>query len=176
MKVLPAPWSWRKFLVVSSKSYKEGDSMDPAPQSASESGAPHHPVLRAGILVGIGLCILSGTWLLVANRVPFLDRFAVARNLAAAAVAGILLLVPVCRFRKSPGQLFLSGLIAWTMLTLGYGAMATQFPALDERLGAFHLFVLGVVVYGLVAAIAWVTQLVIHLCLQPAPVTRRRLP
>lgn len=150
--------------------------MDPATHLAPASGASHHPVLRTGISVGTGLCILSGAWLLVANRVPFLDRFAFERNLAAVAVAGLLLLVPVCRFLKSPGQLFVSGLIAWTMLTLGYGAMATPFPALDQRMGAFHLFVLGVVVYGLIATIAWVTHLVIHLCLQPAPVTRRRLP
>jgi hypothetical protein len=150
--------------------------MDPALHSAPESDPSHHPVLRAGISVGTGLCVLSAAWLLLANRVPFLDRFAFERNLAAAAVAGLLLLIPVCRFLKSPGQLFLSGLIAWTMLTLGYGAMVGQFPALDERMGTFHLFVLGVVVYGLIATLAWVTQLVIHLCLQPAPATRRRLP
>ena len=150
--------------------------MHPAPRAATEASPSHHPVLRAGISVGAGLCVLSVTWLLVANRVPFLDRFAIERNLAAAAVAGVLLLVPVCRFLKSPGQLFLSGLIAWTMLSLGYSAMVNQFPALDERLGAFHLFVLGVIVYGLLAAIVWVAQLVIHLCLQPAPATRRRLP
>jgi len=150
--------------------------MGPAPQSAPESSASHHPVLRTGISVGTYLCVLSLAWLLLANRVPFLDRFAFARNLAAVALAGVLLLIPICRFLKSPGQLFLSGLIAWTMLTLGYGAMATQFPALDQRMGAFHLFVLGVIAYGLLATVVWVAQLVTHLCLQPAPATRRRLP
>jgi len=150
--------------------------MDPAPRAVAESDRPHHPVLRAGISVGTGLCVLSITWLLVANRVPFLDRFALERNLAAAAVAGVLLLVPVCRFLKSPGYLFLSGLIAWTMLTLGYGAMVNQFPALDERMGTFHLFVLGAIAYGLIATLVWVTNLVIHLRLHPAPTVRRRLP
>ena len=107
--------------------------MDPATYPAPAPGASHHPVLRAGISVGTGLCILSGAWLVVANRVSFLDRFAFQRNLAAVAVAGLLLIVPVCRFLKSlPGQLLFPGLIAWTMLTLVYGAMATPFPALTS--------------------------------------------
>ena len=138
--------------------------MHPAPGAVAKSGPPHDPVLRTGISVGAALCVLALTWLFVANRVPSLEGFALGRNLAAAVAAGVLLLVPVCRFLKSPGHLFLSGLVAWTMLTLGYGAMENQFPALGERLGTFHLFVLGAVGYGLLGTLVWVARLVLHAC------------
>ena len=151
--------------------------MHPTPLAIVEADSSHHPVLRTGVFVGFGLCVLSLAWLLVANHVPFLEPFALVRNLIAAGGAGVFLLVPVGRFHKSPGYLFLSGLIAWTMLTLAYGAMGSRFPTLEDRLGTFHLFMLGSVAYGLIAAAVWVTRLIILSTRQPpSPAARRRTP
>src|SRR5580698_3792683 len=113
--------------------------MGPTPIAVAASKPSHSPILRAGVSVGASLCVLSLAWLLVANCVPSTDRFVQARNLAAAAVAGVLLLVPVFRFLRSPSRLFLSGLIAWTMLTLAYGAIESRLPSLQDRMGTFHL-------------------------------------
>jgi hypothetical protein len=133
-----------------------------------------HPVLRLGLVTGISLTGVAAAWLLVANAVPSLERFAVLRNLAAAVLAGLLMLAPVCRFLKSPARIFLSGVIAWTFLSVAYRAIEIPFSHLATRLGAFHLFMLGAVIYGLLAVIDWVAQLVLMARHQPLVATRRR--
>jgi hypothetical protein len=95
--------------------------------------------------------------------VPHLDQFASDRNLALAVAFVLLGLVPACRFMKSPAQSFLSGITAWTILTAMYFVAELGFPRLATRLSAFHLFVLGCVVFGLLPALAWVMNLVIIL-------------
>ena len=141
---------------------------------------PHrHPVFRLGVILGVFLSGVAWAWLLVANRAPSLESFAAERNLAVALAFGLLMLVPVCRFLKSPGRIFLSGIVAWIILTASYSAMEARFPGLEARLGAFHLFMLGGAVFGLLAAFAWVMRLVLgvrQLRQQPAVVVRRRLP
>lgn len=146
--------------------------MHPAPRAVAAPHWSHYPVLRTGVAVGTGLCVLSLAWLLLANRVPFLDSFALARNVIAAAAAGVLLLIPACRFLRSPSRLFLSGLIAWTMLALAYGVMEVRFPALEERMGSFHLFMLGSAAYGLLASLVWVTRLIVSV--RQHPIAARR--
>jgi hypothetical protein len=95
--------------------------------------------------------------------VPHLDQFASERNLALAVVFGLLALAPVCCFMKSPSRSFLSGIIAWAILSVTYSVMELSFPRLATRLGAFHLFILGCVVFGLLAVLAWVINLAIAL-------------
>src|SRR5713226_1400951 len=46
--------------------------------------------IRIGIYAAFGLILVFTTWLFLANRVPFLDRLASERNIA----AGLLLCVP----------------------------------------------------------------------------------
>ena len=112
--------------------------------------------LRTGVLTGIYLsCILIG-WLWVANRVPQLDIFAGVRNLAAGAATILVMAIPVLRFRRQPVKMLVSGLTAWTLLTLTYKAMETHFSLLESRMGAFHIFMLGAVSYGFVAVFHWV--------------------
>ena len=132
-----------------------------------------HPVLQVGVASGASLSALFLIWLLLANRVPTLDRFSFARNLVAAALGGILLLIPVCRFLKSPSRIFLSGLITWTMLTLTYSTMTATFTELDQLLGTFHLFVLGTVAYGLLSTVVWVIHVSLNLRQAPAVASRR---
>jgi hypothetical protein len=112
--------------------------------------------LRTGILTGIYLSIVFMAWLLVANRFPELEPFAEARNLAGGAMLVTMLAIPAIRFRRRPGRLFVSGLTAWMLLTLTYLAAEMRFTLLENRMGAFHVFMLGAVSYGFVAVLDWV--------------------
>ena len=90
---------------------------------------------------------------------------------------GLLILIPVCRFLTSPVQIFLSGVTAWIILTLAYSALDIYFPELGTRLGTFHMFMLGAVVFGLVATLTWVMNLVVgawHLREEHALAARKR--
>ncbi|MGH9679277.1 MAG: hypothetical protein ACRD4Y_04955, partial [Candidatus Acidiferrales bacterium] len=64
--------------------------------------------------------------------------------------------IPVLRFRHEPAKMFLSGLVAWTLLTFTYFAAELHYTLLESRMGSLHLFVLGVSAYGLVAVSQWV--------------------
>ena len=121
------------------------------------------PALSLGVLLGACFSWVGLAWLLLANRVPYLDQFASVRNLSLAIAFVALGLVPTCRFRKSPGRSFLCGILSWAILTATYSAMELRFPGLATRLSAFHLFVLGSVVLGFLAALAWVMNLAIVL-------------
>jgi uncharacterized membrane protein YvlD (DUF360 family) len=137
-----------------------------------------HPCLILGGILGVCLAANAVAWVIVANRAPSLERFARERNLAAALVFGALMLAPLFSFLKSPARVFLSGIIAWTMLAIAYAAMEASFPRLEDRLGAFHLFMMGAVIFGLMAAAAWVTHMIFltrhhH---HAVAIARRRLP
>ena len=54
--------------------------------------------VRTGVYVGIILSIVFSGWVIVANHVPSLDRFALARNLAAVILLGLVALIPILRF------------------------------------------------------------------------------
>ena len=112
--------------------------------------------LRIGALTGIYLSCTFIAWLLVANRLPRLESFAGIRNLAAGAVMIFLMTIPVFRFHNEPTKMFVSGLTAWTILTLTFIAAEIRFSLLESRMGAFHIFILGVVCYGFVAVFHWV--------------------
>jgi hypothetical protein len=131
--------------------------------STIRSAPVRNPALGLGILLGGCFCGAGLGWLLLANRVPHLDQFASQRNLALAIIFGLLALVPACRFMKSPARSFLSGITAWTIVTAMYALIELAFPRLATRLSAFHLFALGCVVFGFLAALAWVMNLVIML-------------
>jgi hypothetical protein len=127
------------------------------------SGFVRNPAFSLGVLLGICFSGIGLAWLLLANRVPHLDRFASERNLALAIAFLLLGLVPTCRFMKSPGRSFLSGVTAWAILTGMYCVAELVFPRLATRLSAFHLLILGCVIFGLLATLAWVMNLVIML-------------
>lgn len=112
--------------------------------------------LRIGILTGIYLSCVFLAWLVVANRVSTLERFAETRNLIGGALLVAVLAIPALRFRQRPGRLFVAGLTAWTFLTLTYLAAELHFTLLESRMGAFHVFMLGAVSYGFVAVLDWV--------------------
>jgi hypothetical protein len=118
--------------------------------------------LRIGVITGVYLSCVFVAWLFVANRVPQLESFAGIRNLAAGAATMLLMLIPVLRFRREPVRMFVSGLTAWTLLTLAYIGMEMRFSLLESRMGALHIFMLGGVTYGFVAVFDWVFLLCVE--------------
>ncbi len=148
----------------------------PLPQPPAPRPLPwlRSPILRTGLITGLFLSAVLGTWLVVANRVPSSANFAGLRNTAAAALTGLLMLIPIVRFLRSPGRLLLAGLTGWAMLTCTYLIMGIGFERLYSRMGPFHVFMLGAIVYGCFAVITWVSSLVLAARHQPIAAARRR--
>ena len=138
---------------------------NPANSQRRTNGFPasriQNPAFSVGVFLGVCFSGIGLAWLLLANRVPDLDQFAAERNLALAAAFALLGIVPTCRFMKSPGRNFLCGVTGWAILTAIYSVAELVFPRLATRLSAFHLFVLGCTVFGLLAVLAWVVNLVV---------------
>jgi len=97
---------------------------------------------------------------IVANRVHFLDRFALVRNLAAVAVLGLLALIPVLRFWRMPGNLLASSLVGWFLFSLTYRILCMNFEGLAERYSAVQVFMLGAVLYMLVVTVSWIGTII----------------
>ncbi|MGB7282818.1 MAG: hypothetical protein WBE13_11185 [Candidatus Acidiferrum sp.] len=116
--------------------------------------------VRTGVYAGVLLSIVFSAWVIVANRVPLLDRFAFARNLAAVALLALLALIPVLRFWRLPGNLLASSLVAWLIFSLSYRILCMGFAGLEERYSAVQIFVLGAVLYMLVVTVSWLGTIV----------------
>ncbi len=116
--------------------------------------------VRTGVYVGVALSIALSGWVIVANRVPLLDRFALLRNLVAVALLGLLALIPVFRFWRMPGNLLASSLVAWGIFTLSYRVLCIDFPGLAERFNAIQIFMLGAVLYMLVVTLSWIGTII----------------
>ena len=118
--------------------------------------------VRTGLYVGFALSMAFGGWVIVANRVPLLEPFALARNLAAVTVLGLIALIPVLRFWRTPGYLLASSLVAWVTLSLFYRVLCMYFRALSARFsfGAVQIFVLGAVLYMLVVTLSWIWTII----------------
>jgi hypothetical protein len=116
--------------------------------------------VRVGVYVGVCLSLALSVWIFVANRVPFLERFARERNLAGAALLGLLAVAPVLRFLHSPGNLLASSLVAWTIFSLTYGLLCIFFAHLGDKYSAFLIFMVGFVVYMILATLSWIGTLI----------------
>jgi hypothetical protein len=113
-----------------------------------------------GVYIGVCLSLVLSTWIFVANRLPFLERFALERNLAAAVVLGLLAVIPVIRFLRSPGNLLSSSLVAWMIFSLTYRLLCIFFDLLGDKYSAFQIFMLGFVVYMIIATLSWIGTLI----------------
>jgi cytochrome bd-type quinol oxidase subunit 2 len=118
--------------------------------------------VRVGLYVGVCLSLVLSFWIFVANRVPFLERFARERNLAGAALLGLLAVAPVLRFLRSPGNLLASSLVAWTIFSLTYRLLCIFFSHLGEKTkySAFLIFTLGSFLYMILATLSWIGMLI----------------
>jgi hypothetical protein len=113
-----------------------------------------------GVYIGVCLSLVLSTWIFLANRIPFLERFALERNLAGAALLGLLAVIPVFRFVRSPGNLLSSSLIAWMIFSLTYRLLCIFFDLLGAKYSAFQIFMLGFVVYMILATLSWIGTLI----------------
>lgn len=116
--------------------------------------------VRTGVYIGVCLSLVFLAWILLANRAPFLERFALERNLAAVAVLGLLAAVPILRFLRMPGPLLASSLIAWVIFSLTYRILSMFFPGLAQRYAAMQIFMLGAVVYLIVTTLSWIGTII----------------
>ncbi|HKM80074.1 MAG TPA: hypothetical protein VJY15_03830 [Candidatus Acidoferrum sp.] len=116
--------------------------------------------VRVGIYTGICLSLVFSIWLVLANRAPLLERLALGRNIAAVVFLVLFASLPVLRFYRNPGDLLVSGLLAWTLLSITYRLLCMVFGLLNERYSAFHVFVLGAVVYLICATLSWIGMII----------------
>jgi hypothetical protein len=115
---------------------------------------------RLGVYVGVALSLIFTVWLLLANRVPFLDAFAMPRNVIAAALLLFFASIPLLRFYRSPSDLLLSSFLAWGLFTLTYGLLCLKFVLLDQYYSTFQVFVLGTIIYLLLATLSWIGTII----------------
>jgi len=118
------------------------------------------PSVRIGIYSGVALSLIFIAWIVIANRMPRLEALATERNAMAAVLLVICAATPVIRFLRSPGELLISGLLAWGIFTLTYRVLCSIFVLLDDNYSAFHVFVLGAVSYLVFATLSWVGTIV----------------
>jgi len=130
--------------------------------------------LRTGVYTGICCSFVLIAWLVVANRMPGLEKFALERNIAAAAAVTLLMIIPALRFARIPSRMLFAGVTGWGFFSVVYGLMEIFFHRLATRLGAFHVFMLGAVVYAIVAALTWIASLLLTTRQQPFRSSRRR--
>jgi len=124
------------------------------------AGAASHAALHIGVYVGIALSVVFTAWVIVANRVPFLEPFDRERNLAAATVIGLFALVPVMRYMNAPRSLLLSGLVAWSILSFAYRLLCLYFPGLSGIHTPTQILMEGALFYLISATVAWMISFV----------------
>lgn len=112
--------------------------------------------VRTGVYTGVALAFIFTLWVLLANEVPGLEKFALQRNLIAALTLTIVALVPILRFWRFPGNLLASSLLAWGILSVDYRLLGIHYGLLAARHSATQIFTLGAVVYLIAVTIAWI--------------------
>jgi hypothetical protein len=116
--------------------------------------------LRTGIYAGVSLSLIFTAWLLIANRAPLLEPLALERNIIATALLALFACIPLLRFYRSPSELLISGLLAWSLLALTYRIFCFKFVLLEEYYSTFHVFVLGAVSYLVFATVSWIGTII----------------
>src|SRR5260370_28134870 len=91
--------------------------------------------IRTGVYVGVSLTLVFAAWLVIANHAPFLDRFAMERNITAAAILCFLAAVPIFRFLRLPVHLMASRLLGWMIFSLSYRGLCLMCRGLSNWLG-----------------------------------------
>lgn len=109
---------------------------------------------RVGVYVGIALALTLTTWILVANRLPFLEAFDHERNIVASTLLGLFALVPVIRYVSAPRSLLMSGLVGWAIFSFVYRLLCLYFSMLST-IRTPQVLMIGVLFYLIAATVAW---------------------
>ena len=117
---------------------------------------------RMGVYIAGCLFATFLTWVVVANRFSWFERFALERNLIAASAMALFAALPILRFRRRPGRLLASGLVAWSIFSFLYRLLCLFFEALSSWHGALQVFIVGAVLYLIAATLAWVLGLILR--------------
>lgn len=133
--------------------------------------------LRIGLLTGGLLVAVMLASLFVANGVPALEPAASLRNDICRAAFGLVMLIPIFMFLGHALRMFASALLAWSLFALGYDFAGLYFPNLFSALGRtpFEVLILGLVFYGVVAAVSWVSWMVFEASHEPVVPAARRI-
>ncbi len=116
-----------------------------------------HQALSTGLCVGALLTIVMLGSLVAADRIPWLERYALERNGVAYGLFLTIMLYPICRFLHRPLQMFAAGITAWVIFAAAYNLAGLYFRNLFSVLRSpLEVLVDGAVVYGICAVGAWV--------------------
>ncbi|HKV27065.1 MAG TPA: hypothetical protein VJN90_02170 [Candidatus Acidoferrales bacterium] len=126
--------------------------------------------LRIGLLTGGLLAAVMLASLFIANRLPAFETSAALRNDICRATFGLVMLMPIFLFLAHPRRMFASALLAWSLFALAYDFAGMYFSNLFVSLGRtpFEVLILGLVFYGVVAAVSWVAWMVVGASHDPA--------
>ncbi|HEV2197772.1 MAG TPA: hypothetical protein VGR55_19465 [Candidatus Acidoferrum sp.] len=116
--------------------------------------------IRTGVYTGVCLSLVFTAWLVIANQVPFLERFAFERNVAGAGVFVFLAAVPILRFLRWPGNLLASSMIAWVMFSVVYRMLCMIYHELSNWHSTFQVFMAGAVVYMIFTTLCWIVAII----------------
>jgi len=145
----------------------------PNPQPARSKRWP--PALRVGIYTGALLIVTMLGALVMANRIPSLERYALERNGIFYTLFVMLMLVPVCRFLNQPQRMLTASMIGWVLFVGAYDLAGLYFHSLFDVLRTpFQALVEGAIVYGVFAGGSWVAGMLFHARRHPILPGRRR--
>src|SRR5215475_3467746 len=99
----------------------------------------HNAAIRTGVYTGVCLSLVFAAWLVIANQVPFLERFAFERNVAAAGVFVFFASVPVLRFLRWPGNPLASITHAGVTFSIVYRILCLIYRGLSDWHSAFQI-------------------------------------
>jgi len=116
--------------------------------------------VRTGVYTGVCLSLVFTAWLVIANQVPLLERFAFERNVAGAGVFVFLAAVPVLRFLRWPGNLLASSMIAWVIFSVVYRILCLIYHGLSDWHSTFQVFMVGAVSYLIFTALCWIVTII----------------
>lgn len=124
------------------------------------------PVLKCGLYTGLAMVVEMAAALVVINRVPALEPYALERNSFFVGCFFLLTLIPVCRFLRHPVRMFSSAMIAWAIFVAGYDLAGLYFDRLFNALqrGPIEVLAEGAVLYGIAAVCSWVVEMIVHAC------------
>lgn len=125
--------------------------------------------IRTGVYTGVCLSLVFTAWLVIANQVPILERFAFERNVAGAGVFVFLAAVPVLRFLRWPGNLLASSMIAWVIFSAVYRILCLIYHGLGDWHPTFQVFMVGAVSYLIFTTLSWIVAAVRRVRAAEAP-------